>query len=592
MNSFARELTIAQIRTRRALGLAKPRRRLPRQLPPSGIQLEYYKALKAAVLAPAWEMIEREVLPALPQILPARADSLRQDAKINDLIDKISDRFFSGLNLGGLEDLARRFGERTSDHQREQLQRQTKAALGVDIFVGELGREVKLGDFVSENVALIKSLPNSMFDDIEKRVAAAVREGRRAEDLEQELRERLGVAEGRAKVIARDQIGKLTSDLNEARQKNLGAEAYFWRTLNDNRVREKHQRREGKRFLWSEPPPGGHPGKEILCRCFAEPDFSALLEEEPPKAKKPRAPRKPKAPKAPPKPKPPPGPEAPPKLLRDHKDFEAWAKKNWPKVDWDFAGVAPELLSEIAENFYARGKDFPEVMQRLEYVGTYKTRAPKGFKNHKWKETTYAHADRQGRFMGLNPKWFNDPEGLRKSLAHNIKIGWNPAGTNSAAATVDHEFGHLVDFWIREELSNKTFTGSFEGDGFGFTAEILDAWKAQKKATTELSRYAMENEMEGFAEAFSSLRHSPRGAQVGAFPAEVKRLIDWMRKHKDLLAQATSASASEEFSIQFQDLAEREAEKEKVRKLLRQFEEELDIDLKPAWTGRKKPRKK
>jgi chromosome segregation ATPase len=45
---------------------------------------------------------------------------------------------------------------------------------------------------------------------------------------------------------------------------------YIWRTEQDGEVRSHHASREGKIFSWNDPPPGGHPGKDFNCRCWAE----------------------------------------------------------------------------------------------------------------------------------------------------------------------------------------------------------------------------------------------------------------------------------------------------------------------------------
>ena len=45
---------------------------------------------------------------------------------------------------------------------------------------------------------------------------------------------------------------------------------YIWRTQGDNRVRPTHEANNGKIFCYNYPPPTGHPGTEINCRCYAE----------------------------------------------------------------------------------------------------------------------------------------------------------------------------------------------------------------------------------------------------------------------------------------------------------------------------------
>ena len=140
----------------------------------------------------------------------------------------------------------------------------------------EKGIDKKLDGWAAVNVDLIKTIPDVYFDDIRLQVTAALLNGVRAETLSKRLQDRIEIPKNRAVLIARDQIGKLNSDLVEQRNINLGIKRYIWRTVNDNRVRPDHSDREGQHFEWANPPSGGHPGEDIQCRCYAEPDFSPI----------------------------------------------------------------------------------------------------------------------------------------------------------------------------------------------------------------------------------------------------------------------------------------------------------------------------
>ena len=128
-----------------------------------------------------------------------------------------------------------------------------------------------------ENVSLITSLHERYFDRVEKDVREAFARGTHPNDLAELFVDRDGMAERDARRIARDQIGKLSGQLNEERQKAIGLTSYIWRTANDARVRKDHQDRDGQEFKWSNPPFDGHPGQPINCRCFSEPVFTPLL---------------------------------------------------------------------------------------------------------------------------------------------------------------------------------------------------------------------------------------------------------------------------------------------------------------------------
>lgn len=274
-----RERTIALIRARARQNLTSPRKRLPRAEHPTTIQLDYFRAIEP-IVDQAISLVRREVYPLVQRALAERNDGARFDAaNLNAAIDRVARQFADLLRPTQLEDVARRFGTATSEFQREQLAKQIRAAMGVDLSSMEPNIVRLVDDFTADNVALIKSVPQRFFSDIEKQVTSGVRAGQRWEDMAADLEARHGIAKDRAKVIARDQVGKFYGELNQKRQENLGVTGYIWRTSNDNRVRDEHELREGVHFEWSDPPADGHPGEPILCRCYAEPDVESILRE-------------------------------------------------------------------------------------------------------------------------------------------------------------------------------------------------------------------------------------------------------------------------------------------------------------------------
>lgn len=281
--------TIAMIRALRAFGGAQRRRRLPRQGQPDAIRLAYYQGI-LEVLDVARQAVAREVLPHLPDLL-RQAQALRGDAispppvgpvgRARTFIDRAVSLFERQLieQERRLHDLAHRIADRTSSFQREQLAAQVRAGLGVDLPLREPGMQERVGDFVSQNVAFIQSVPWLYLDQVEALVLQGVREGRRHEDLSKDLQERIGVAKSKADLIAVDQVGKFYSELNRIRQQELGVTRFVWRTANDGRVRDEHRPREGQLYSYSDPPDGELPGMPVRCRCYGEPDFSDVLEE-------------------------------------------------------------------------------------------------------------------------------------------------------------------------------------------------------------------------------------------------------------------------------------------------------------------------
>lgn len=138
-------------------------------------------------------------------------------------------------------------------------------------------RELVDAQLVPKLPELVRSVNEKYFVDIKNATLQALRTGQRAEDIADLLQERFDITETRAALIARDQIGKLHAEVNRARQQEVGVDEYVWRGAMDERERPEHRAREGKTFSWSKPPPDGHPGEPVNCRCTAEPKLDELL---------------------------------------------------------------------------------------------------------------------------------------------------------------------------------------------------------------------------------------------------------------------------------------------------------------------------
>lgn len=160
------------------------------------------------------------------------------------------------------------------------------------------GLRQAMDEAVAENVDLITRLPERLYRDLRKRLAVELRQGRQIDQLHQVVSAELLNAKRRsspmaammrrARLIARDQVGKFHGKLDEERQQGAGITHYRWRTVRDERVRggpkyrdavPSHAHREGKIFAWAKPPhedkTDGHPGRPIQCRCYPEPVLDA-----------------------------------------------------------------------------------------------------------------------------------------------------------------------------------------------------------------------------------------------------------------------------------------------------------------------------
>lgn len=233
------------------------------------------------------ELVDQVLIPALPGVermarISVRGDaSIRMDAPtwvpfIKSLLEDIRQRWRS-LVLVPFELAAQREAGELSAKNLASIRRQMRSVLEIDVFMGEPELDDVARAFVEDNVALINGLSDDTLKQIEGLVLRGFRGGERSNSIADKIQGRLGVAESRARLIAVDQINKLNGDLTRNRQINLGFERYIWRTSRDEVVRPEHREREGRVFSWDDPPPDGHPGQPIRCRCHAEPVFDDLL---------------------------------------------------------------------------------------------------------------------------------------------------------------------------------------------------------------------------------------------------------------------------------------------------------------------------
>lgn len=186
------------------------------------------------------------------------------------------------------ERIAMNFTGRISADNKAKLERSIQIAMGVDVatILDTPAVRKQINTALAENVGLIRSIPAEHFKKVEQAVFANFRGDKFKEgSLVNRLKKIGSITDRRAKLIARDQSAKFVTKLNAIRQEDAGIEGYIWRTQLDERVvgnpsglypkgsraHLKHWQREGKMFKWNEPPPDGHPGQAINCRCFAEP---------------------------------------------------------------------------------------------------------------------------------------------------------------------------------------------------------------------------------------------------------------------------------------------------------------------------------
>ncbi|EBL8093477.1 hypothetical protein DLE34_07650 [Salmonella enterica] len=111
-------------------------------------------------------------------------------------------------------------------------------------------------DVIYRQIQLMKSLPLEAADrvmDIQKRAMQAVIAGERPDQLYEMIMVSGDVAAGRARTIARTEIGRATSALTQARALAVGSEGYWWR-IKGAGTRDSHYKMRNKFVRWDSPP--------------------------------------------------------------------------------------------------------------------------------------------------------------------------------------------------------------------------------------------------------------------------------------------------------------------------------------------------
>lgn len=165
--------------------------------------------------------------------------------------------------------VASRAGDRSQKVHRTQ-QEQQFAQIGIDVFNEAPQLEQVLTGFTRVNVKLIKSIPSDELERVEGIMVDAIRTGRRAESVAKDIEREFDISENRAKLIARDQIGKIQSDLSRTRMLANDVTKAIWRDSDDERVRPRHESRDGRVYNIEDGIAGERPGEPINCRCTAE----------------------------------------------------------------------------------------------------------------------------------------------------------------------------------------------------------------------------------------------------------------------------------------------------------------------------------
>ena len=188
------------------------------------------------------------------------------------------------------------------------------------------------------------------------------------------------------------------------------------------------------------------------------------------------------------------------------------------KTTFALTGDADMLFADMNE-LRRMSVAFPEVAERLSYVGGYR-----GAKSLEWKvrrarqfSGEIAHASTDGRRLGLNPAFYTKPERMRDAVRFSWSSGFHPV--NDIPSSIVHEFGHHVENWLIREHNQSLIPLGSRVDGFGslgsIRSKIIEIFGRNLPGPkgipgriaggfSQVSRYGARSTTEGWAETFTS----------------------------------------------------------------------------------------
>ncbi len=196
------------------------------------------------------------------------------------------------------------------------------------------------------------------------------------------------------------------------------------------------------------------------------------------------------------------------------REQQRWIAARHPNTTFELAGGAPTVMGPTLEQYDRLANEYPEVAARIRLVRV--AQLPTARRLGEPTEWARATADdgEPPYVLTLNRSMYGRPGRMARENRRLVDGGWHPDGTVQVEATLTHEFGHLVMFWLQDlGYSPVEFVRQIEGVG-------------------ELSNYAKMRVEEAWSEAFrthhhgdASLKNHPATRTVMEYVAQTSREI-------------------------------------------------------------------
>lgn len=263
-------MLIAEIKQLRSMFGVEGRRRMPSRGIPHMFDLRYASVINAGLVEPVYDVLRN--LPWITITSAKDVSLLISRARINLRADDTA-----------VERAAQKQGADIVKWQHDLFREQVRAKLGIELnyllpalaTIRNDSVDTLYQNFVGENVALIKTIPQNALADVEKTISRAYADGMRNRDLGALIEKRYQISRNEAMRIAVDQTGKLNGRVAMEQHRAIGIGSFYWRTMRDKAVRPTHKELEGRVFFYPDPP--RQPGQEVCCRCYPEPNFDNIM---------------------------------------------------------------------------------------------------------------------------------------------------------------------------------------------------------------------------------------------------------------------------------------------------------------------------
>lgn len=251
----------------------------------AGIEAEYRKKLKK-LIAEMQNSIEYWLKSAYRQNEPEVKELAEDESpamSMRGVMRKLSNQWLKNFDEGS-QKLADWFAQKTKDYSDPTLKQILKDA-GFSV---EFKMTAPMNDayqaVIGEQVGLIRSIASQHLTQVETIVMQGVQNGRDLGYISGKLRERFGVTNRRAALIARDQSNKATATFNRVRRMELGIDEAVWVHSGAGKHPRPSHLKAGRDRLRYNVAKGAYidgdyiqPGELINCRCTSRPVIPGFI---------------------------------------------------------------------------------------------------------------------------------------------------------------------------------------------------------------------------------------------------------------------------------------------------------------------------